>query len=179
MQRGLRDFSPPVGAMQMEGLGMASDNDYLLIEWKPQFEIGIPLIDAQHQKLVELCNVFYQELMKNKVTGTPKWETSLKNALHECVDYVKKHFHDEEALMKLSGYEDYDKHVKIHEMFIKKVLETNNSFDSATFSTAFDFVRFLYEWILSHIGHEDTKYVAAVQEYVKKAQAPGSKNAGV
>lgn len=39
-----------------------------------------------------------------------------------------------------------------------------------TFSDAIKFCKFLYDWVLSHIAHEDKLYVKKVVEY-KQAQA--------
>ena len=51
--------------------------------------------------------------------------------------------------------------------FTKKVLETAKGFNSMDFSDAIKFCKFLYEWILSHIAHEDKLYVKKVLEYKK------------
>lgn len=45
--------------------------DKTLIKWDDKFLIGIPVIDEQHKKLIQLCEDFYQALMagKEKQTG--------------------------------------------------------------------------------------------------------------
>lgn len=151
---------------------MLNDNEHgkIYIAWDNKFLLGIPVIDEQHKKLVALCNNLYEALMKNKVAGIPAWQTSLTDTLKECVDYVKTHFHAEEVIMQAANYVDYASHKKLHEDFIRKVLETSRDFDKATFTTAFQFVRFLYEWILQHIAHEDKLYVKSVQEYYRTRQ---------
>lgn len=147
------------------------ENNYLYVEWSPKFELGIPVIDEQHKKLVSLCNTFYQELMKNKAIGIPAWESSLTTALKECVDYVKIHFRDEEKLLIAANYTDYEKHKRDHEEFIQKILETSRDFDKATFTTAFHFVKFLYDWILGHIAHEDKLYVKQLLDFYRSRKA--------
>lgn len=148
---------------------MFGNPDY--IRWDPKFEIGIPVIDEQHKKLVELCNRFYQELLQNKAEGNPPWDQSLRSALHECVDYVKTHFKNEETLMTACSYPNFAEHKKMHDMFIKNILETTNGFQEATIGVAFKFVKFLYDWILSHIAHEDKLYVKDVLGYYRKMKA--------
>lgn len=147
---------------------MLGSPDY--IRWDPKFEIGIPVIDAQHKTLVELCNRFYQELIQNKAAGNPPWDQSLKSALRECVDYVKTHFKNEETLMTACAYPKFAEHKQMHDMFIKKILETTNDFQEATIGTAFKFVKFLYDWILSHIAHEDRLYVNCVLDYYRQTK---------
>lgn len=143
--------------------------DYIC--WDPKFEIGIPVIDEQHKKLVELCNRFYLELLQYKSEGTPTWDYALKKALRECVEYVQTHFKNEETLMTACGYPNFAEHKKMHDMFIKKILETTDGFETATIGVAFKFVKFLYDWILSHIAHEDKLYVKYVLDYYRKMKA--------
>lgn len=142
-----------------------NNSDY--IKWEPKFEIGIPVIDEQHKKLVSLCNTLYKEIIKSKSEEIIKWETPLKSALKECADYVQKHFHDEELLMAAAGYTDIETHKKAHHEFAKKILDTVNLFPNITYTDSLKFVRFLYDWVLSHIAHYDKLYVSFVVEYYK------------
>lgn len=135
------------------------------IQWNSKFETGIPTIDAQHKKLVALCNNLHAAIMKNSSESGLKWEDSLASALHECTDYVQTHFHDEEILMKAAGYSGYEKHKKEHEAFTRKILETAQKFNSISVISALQFVKFLYDWILSHIAHEDMLFAKPVLEY--------------
>ena len=40
----------------------------ILIKWDDKFLIGIPVIDEQHKKLIQLCEDLYQALMAGKET---------------------------------------------------------------------------------------------------------------
>lgn len=149
----------------MDMLGTPNPN---YIKWESKFEIGIPVIDEQHKTLVSLCDRLYQELIQNKATGSPMWDESLKAALRECVEYVQTHFKDEEKLMKVSDYPRFIEHKKMHDTFIKKILDTTGDFEDATIGIAFKFVKFLYDWILSHIAHEDRLYVKCILDYYRR-----------
>ena len=140
-----------------------------LIRWDPKFSLGIPFIDEQHKHLVELCNKLYSEIMDSHVKygndNNAQWQNALAGTLKECVDYVATHFSSEEKLMKFVGYEQFSDHKIRHEEFTKKVLETSTVFGSMSFSDAIKFCRYLYDWVLSHIAHEDKLYVKKVMEY--------------
>ena len=140
-----------------------------LIRWDPKFAIGIPSVDEQHKHLVELCNKLYSEIMENRAKyGTDnnvQWQTALTGTLKECVSYVTIHFSSEEKLMTLVQYENFSEHKIRHEEFTKKILETASGFNSMSFSDAIKFCKFLYDWIISHIAHEDKLYVKKVVEY--------------
>ena len=66
------------------------------------------------------------------------------------------------------GYDGLSTHKKEHQDFAKKVLDTVQLFPDVTFNDALKFVRFLYDWILSHIAHYDTLFVKTVLEYYKQ-----------
>ena len=148
---------------------LTDDKDF--IRWDPKFALGIPIIDEQHKHLVELCNKLYTEVMESRAKygneNNTKWQNTLVGTLKECVNYVTTHFSNEEKIMKVVGYERFPEHKNRHDEFTKKVLETAKGFNSMDFSDAIKFCKFLYEWILSHIAHEDKLYVKKVLEYKK------------
>lgn len=141
------------------------------IRWEKRFELGIPTIDAQHKKLVDLCNELYLVIVRNKSRATiPGWQEALSDALRATVDYVKTHFADEEKLLAAVGYEGLEQQKAQHHGFTMKIAESLKTFNKATFQDAIDFVKFLYEWILQHIAVSDKQYVRAVMEYAKNRQ---------
>lgn len=144
-----------------------------IVSWSSKFEIGIPVIDAQHKKLVTLCNNLYKIItsMPASGPGSEAWHQSFFYALHECVDYTKTHFHDEEVLMTAAKYGGLPQHKARHTEFVKQVLETAKSMEQPEKSAALQFVRFLYDWILSHIALEDKQFAAPVLEYFKSQNA--------
>ena len=146
---------------------MSEQNENLIV-WDKKFELGIPTIDAQHERLVELCNNLYQGIIRQKNSGNAAWQSALSDTLRETVDYILVHFRDEEKLLAAIGYEQINEHKQQHQEFVAKTTETIANFDKATFQTAFDFVKFLYEWVLRHIAYEDKLYVKPVKEYMKK-----------
>ena len=146
---------------------MSEQNENLIV-WDKKFELGIPTIDAQHERLVELCNNLYQGIIRQKNSGNAAWQSALSDTLRETVDYILVHFRDEEKLLAAIGYEQISEHKQQHQEFVAKTTETIANFDKATFQTAFDFVKFLYEWVLRHIAYEDKLYVKPVKEYMKK-----------
>lgn len=70
--------------------------------------------------------------------------------------------------MLACGFEFYSQHKIQHEDFIRKVLELSSSSNSWNYKSAMEFVFFLYNWILTHIGHTDRLYVNQLKEYILK-----------
>ncbi len=146
------------------------DDSKIYIEWEKKFEIGIPMIDKQHKILVEMCNDLYQGLLSHKQNSKTAIDEPLRKTLHAAVAYVKEHFSAEEKLMVKCGYPKFAEHKKRHEKFVAKILETAKQIEESPVLQSFQFIKFIYEWILEHIAHEDKLYVHYVLEYVRKAQ---------
>jgi hemerythrin len=127
--------------------------DDLLI-WDEKYSMGCPEIDRQHKKLFRLMN----DLHKACAT-TETLKDSFRDAMHNAVDYVKTHFAYEEAFLQKAGYPDLAAHKEQHKIFVKKVLDSVNDYKQGKGSfVAFDFVRFLKDWILGHIMVTDKNY---------------------
>lgn len=125
-----------------------------LIAWDPKFSIGYTIIDEQHKCLIELCSNLNKAIL-SQADSEGIWRKSMTDALKSCVEYVKVHFSDEENLMKKYNYPDYPAHKKRHDEFTMKVITTAGKFGTMDRKEALKFVHFLYDWILSHVAHED------------------------
>lgn len=143
------------------------------VEWDSKFEMGIEKIDSQHKKLVELCDGLYKKIMETRADSSSDWHESMKGALKECADYVLVHFRDEETLMKAAGFTALAEHKRSHEMFTKKVVETVKSFSELSITDAIQFVRFLHEWIFTHIAHEDKLFAKPCRDYIFERESLG------
>jgi hemerythrin len=125
-----------------------------LITWSPTFSVGVKLIDEQHMGLLELVNDMF-----NHVVGDEKTEREyFKMVIDEAVRYVKVHFQTEEKIMLHTKFPGYMEHKKAHDAFIMNVVKEAREFDSGKKMTLTDFIRFLKEWILTHIAIMDKQY---------------------
>ncbi len=146
-----------------------SSNKSELISWDPKFATGIRLIDDEHKKLVELCKNLYNAILQNQ--SNENWHELMYATLKDCVDYVNVHFRHEEQLMKASKFDGYDVHRTHHMEFESKIAETVSNFNSLAIIDVLKFIKFLYEWILSHIAHEDKLYIPNLVEFLKANQS--------
>ena len=136
------------------------------IKWDPKFKIGIPVIDEQHEHLVKLCNDFYQSLLQNK--DSDSYRKLIKETLEKCLNYAATHFKEEERLMQASKFSGYKQHKAAHDEFAAQCMITSSEIDSLTVSEAIKFAHFLYDWINTHIAHEDRLYIPTLVEYLKE-----------
>ena len=123
-----------------------------IINWKNDFSVGVDSLNAQHKKLLAMINRLIKE--QKKLTD-PKMIAEL---LTEMTDYAQEHFHAEEYLMTEYGYQENEKQIQDHKLFIEKT----RSFYSKTeigpniLSTAL--LDYLSKWLINHILTEDMKY---------------------
>lgn len=128
--------------------------------WNSSFEIGIPLIDTQHRRLVDLIN----ELATAITDGgrLPEVEALFRRLM----DYAAKHFADEERLLERSMLSDGEKlrHRGAHRGFVEKVAKIAERDDLLRADVAEQVLEFLITWLVSHILGSDRKISQALKQ---------------
>lgn len=123
-----------------------------LFEWKDEYSVGVAMIDEQHKVLVGLINEMHEAMAKGK------GKESLGEVLARLVTYTKKHFAEEEALLKQHDYPDFPGHKEKHDKMTAKVLALQSDFNAGTFQLTFEVSKFLKDWLSKHILGTDMKY---------------------
>jgi hemerythrin len=126
----------------------------VFVEWDDRYSVGIPLIDDQHKKLIQMTNDLYNACLE----GSEAARVLFREAARSTVDYVKYHFAAEEKILENVKYPGIAAHKKEHESFVMKVLEGVKNFEEGKQFVPNVFVRYLRDWILAHIAVEDKKY---------------------
>ncbi|MDR3147074.1 MAG: bacteriohemerythrin [Treponema sp.] len=142
------------------------DETTVFVEWDDKYSVGIPLIDEQHKELIRLTNELYQGCL----AGDAAAHDFFFNAIHKAMDYVKYHFSAEEKLLTNMKYPHLAEHKKQHEDFVRKMVEDVKSFQGGKKFVPNNFVRFLKEWILSHIAIADTQYATYLMNLKKQGK---------
>lgn len=129
-----------------------------LINWGPQYQLGIKSIDGQHEKLVGYIN----QLHAAKEEGKGPEEAGM--ILQRLVEYTDSHFKYEEKLFDLHKYSHEAEHKRLHELLVKEVLDFKAKFDSGNAELSDEVMEFLKRWLQNHILIEDKKYVGPLKE---------------
>lgn len=127
------------------------------VSWEARYETGIPSVDLQHKKLVEFTNALFNAC----VEGRP--DEGFKTVVKNAVEYVKYHFADEEEMMKEKGYEGFAAHKAEHDEFTRQILGQVSDYMEGRPFVANNFVRFLRDWLLSHIAITDKQMAEAMR----------------
>ncbi len=127
------------------------------IEWKPEYEIGIGVVDYQHRKLVTLIADLQEYRQKDEFT-----DDILDIILEELCNYTRYHFSTEEKYMEQLNYPVLEEHKVKHENFVKKIEDLKNRFQAREKNVRGELEDFLLQWLVNHIAQED----AQIKNYV-------------
>ena len=139
--------------------------------WNKNFEVGVPLIDEQHQKLVELLNVLAGHLAYQSDVPT------LNNVFNDLAEYAIYHFQAEERVWHAYFPEDAweTKHKEDHRRFLATVNRIMGEKTSRPLDQVIEeILTFLTQWLAFHILDTDmrmAKVVLAVQSGIPLDQA--------
>ncbi|OGS99380.1 MAG: hypothetical protein A3F73_00740 [Gallionellales bacterium RIFCSPLOWO2_12_FULL_59_22] len=123
----------------------------LYIVWKDSYCIGIPIIDEQHRCIVSIINSIHYFIEEHRELDV------LNSIIDMMVQYTVIHFMTEEAMLKEAGYSHIEEHVLLHQHLIKQLKVVSHK--AVQDCDVEPLMKLLKAWWLSHINHEDRKYV--------------------
>ena len=127
------------------------------MEWKDEYNIGVKIIDEEHQRLFKLIN---------RLFALGQEERKSARACREGIKYFKahavKHFEDEENYMELIGYEDLETHRRVHRDFREDTLPAlERELERSDYSqeAVVHFLAVCAGWLIGHTLTEDRAIV--------------------
>jgi hemerythrin len=130
-----------------------------LMKWEPALSVGVPTLDAQHQKLISLLNSLHDAMSKgvgHKMIG---------DVLDELVAYTKEHFTVEEQMLRLNGYPELAAHLVEHKKLIGQVSALQSDAKAGRLPTI-TVMDFLQQWLSGHILKVDRLYTPCLTNKV-------------
>ncbi len=124
-----------------------------LINWGPEYMIGMKTVDGQHEKLVGYINQLHDAML------TGKGNEEIGQILTRLVEYTDSHFKFEERLFDLHKYSHDKEHRRLHTLLVEQVLDFKKKFDAGEAGLTNEVMDFLKNWLRNHILIEDKKYV--------------------
>jgi hemerythrin len=121
----------------------------ILLSWREDYRVGIPLIDAEHINLFKLINEFHDRYRGGDV------HRQILVVLNSLVAYAEEHFQHEEALMREIEYPRLARQQDLHETLYSSIFALNERLSLDGAKADAETLRFLKHWILGHILEED------------------------
>ena len=134
-----------------------------LIVWTDDLSTGIPVIDNQHQRIVDYINKLHHAQEHHS-----REEVSV--VLDELVDYTLSHFAFEESLMEEAGYNFLNAHKKVHQLFVKRVADYQQRFKIGE-AIEEELIHTLRAWLINHIRNDDRDYSEDVRRNMGQPDA--------
>ncbi|MBL8488642.1 MAG: bacteriohemerythrin, partial [Rhodocyclaceae bacterium] len=135
-------------------------NSIDIFPWDENFNTGLPLVDEQHRRLVDLLN----QLASHVAFRTDAFR--LETIFDELADYARYHFQTEEAIWqdRLGGEAAEVAHRGAHADFVKEIGRLRRfQVDGQGTSAAEETLGFLARWLASHILESDRYLAYAAQ----------------
>ena len=126
-----------------------------MYEMKPEYYIGIDMIDEEHKQLFKYADEAY-ELLHDEYT--PDKYDRIDKILEDLRDYTVKHFTDEEQYMESINYKKLFTQKVQHQEFINKLdefMEHHNDEVEDQDEQIMGILTYLTEWLVNHILNVD------------------------
>ena len=127
--------------------------------WNANYVTGNEIVDNDHKEIFGMVD----RLLEDKFEGRPD---KIRTVVGFLVDYVARHFQNEEKLMTESGYRRMVEHVKQHEAFVKTVeafvAKIEGDLDNINLSMEVNEV--IVDWLAEHVMISDK---AMIDHYKK------------
>ena len=124
-----------------------------VVEWKDEYSVGDPLMDAHHQQFLNIVHELDQAV------SSGKQDVDKKAVLVFLIEYLDMHLRAEERLMERIDFPEAKEHEATHHAFEHKILEIECAFkkDSASLKLE-NLFEVAQEWLITHILKEDKKF---------------------
>jgi len=122
-----------------------------LLNWKPEYSIGIDSMDDEHRQMIQLINELHAELQARRDVD------SIEQFLGDTHTAIAMHFALEERVMREAGYAEYDAHKEDHEDLLDQIRDMMDIFDQDAEAGFRVLSERLSDWFLNHFGTFDAR----------------------
>lgn len=122
-----------------------------LLEWKPEYSVGIASMDDEHREMIALINDVYAKL------GTSLDADTIADCLDEIFNTVSLHFALEERIMREQGYDEYEGHKEDHEDLLDEIRDLMDEFVDKPTQGARMLEERLSDWFARHFATFDAR----------------------
>jgi hemerythrin len=123
-------------------------------EWNSSMEIGIPVLDRQHQELVNQLNELGRAMKRGRGRET------ISQLLAFLSHYVEDHFRVEEGLMRHHKYPGLEEQRFLHEKFKRELAAHVDDYagNPTDHSLTVEIHGWGMNWLMDHIMNVDARF---------------------
>lgn len=132
------------------------------MQWESKYSVNVEEMDVQHGKLFDILN----HLVDIYERGTD----DLLPVIHDLVNYLSYHFHQELMVMKNANYPNFFIHSQEHQKFTEQVHEFLKGYKAGNTNLASEMLSFLSTWVREHTLKVDKQYGDYLLKNVAKPQ---------
>jgi hemerythrin len=122
-----------------------------LMQWKPQYSVGVESMDDEHREMIGLINDIY-----DKLESDPDAD-QIEQCLGDIFSTISMHFALEERLMRKSNYAEYQPHKDDHEKLLDQIRDLMDDFATDTAAGATRLEQGLSDWFAGHFSTFDAR----------------------
>ena len=122
-----------------------------LLQWKPEYSVGIASMDDEHREMIELINDTYARLESDSDAA------QVEECLGEIFSTISMHFALEERIMRKAHYAEYPAHKNDHEDLLDQIRDLMDDFASNPGEGAKQLEQELSAWFASHFSTFDAR----------------------
>lgn len=137
------------------------------MEINPKYRIGIPEMDAQHARWIQLIETF-RAAAENHLRDA-SGVAAARQALHALIEYTHSHFGSEEALLVEYNYPALDEHREMHDKLTAEIEKLFGELDTRKATIAPLKLNLLVTvWLFEHIMEHDKAYATFLRKNVPR-----------
>ena len=122
-----------------------------LLQWKPEYSVGIQSMDDEHREMIDLINATYEKLKSNADAD------QVEEYLGEIFSTISMHFALEERIMRSAAYGEFQAHKDDHEVLLDRLRDLMDDFFVDPTSGASRLEQSLSNWFAGHFSTFDAR----------------------
>jgi len=122
-----------------------------LLNWKPEYSVGVESVDFEHRQMIELINSIYAEIQGRNDAD------SIEQFLGDVHAAIAAHFALEERAMQQSGYAEYLDHKDNHEELLDQIRDLMDGVQNDPVAGIQTLQESLASWFGQHFSSFDAR----------------------
>ena len=124
------------------------------MEWKKNYESGIPKVDEQHKELFRQVGILTDYDQKKEK------QERIEDTLNFLGEYVLRHFGTEEMMQKMMKYPKAGQHKEMHAQFVQTFVQLKNEYavEGGSILVLMKLTKVAVDWLKDHILKHDKDF---------------------